>query len=444
MNATLHAGMLEATRLTRAGQLLEATAIIQRTLRGMLAPQAGADAPGAPTTNMQTTIDGHCRVIDDEALVLPAYAGEPQRIPSPEPALASVERNAASPLAFGTRLHEQLRQQWREFRGPAPGAEPLPDRAPPIVPDVPDGGRFITASYTNHAGTRSYKLYIPSGYHGQPLPLVVMLHGCTQGPDDFAAGTRMNELAEEQECFVAYPAQTHAANGSKCWNWFKASDQQRDGGEPSIIAGLTRQIVDSHRVDARRIYVAGLSAGGAMAATMAMTYPELYAAAGIHSGLPHAAAQDLPSAFAAMQGGGISSVGWPAAGAKQPGAAPVPTIVFHGDRDTTVHPCNGEQVIAQSVASPAGPGASHGAAKAARVTVQPGQVPDGHAYTRTIYHDAGGQPVVEYWLIHGAGHAWSGGSPRGSYTDPKGPDAAQEMLRFFYEHPQGERSGRVS
>lgn len=438
MNATLHAGMLEATRLTRAGQLLGATAIIQRTLRGVAAPQTAADAPSART---QMTIDGECRVIDNEPVVMKALAGEPQGHRSPGPMQASAERMAASPLPFGAVLHEQWRQQWRGYRGPMPGSEPLPERAPDIVPD---GGRFITGSYTNQAGTRGYKLYIPSGYHGQPLPLVVMLHGCTQGPDDFAAGTRMNALAEEHLCFVAYPAQTLAANGSKCWNWFKASDQQRDGGEPSIIAGLTRQILDSHAIDARRIYVAGLSAGGAMAVTMAMTYPDLYAAVGIHSGLPHAVAQDLPSAFTAMYGGQPSSVGWQPTGAPQPGAAPVPTIVFHGDRDTTVHPCNGEQVIAQSVPSHARPGASPGAATAPRVTVQPGQVPDGHAYTRTTYHDASGQPIVEYWLIHGAGHAWSGGSPRGSYTDPKGPDAAQEMLRFFYEHPQGEISRRVS
>jgi poly(hydroxyalkanoate) depolymerase family esterase len=475
MNATLQAGMLEATRLTRAGQLLEATAIIQRTLRGLTAPQAEADAPSASTP---MTIDGECRVVGDEPVVMQALAGEPQPCPVPEPAVASAEAkqychsraggnpnpcaaenldprlrgddestqpipdfNVDSSLAFGAGLHERLRQQWRKFRGPRPGSAPLPEQAPAIVPD---GARFITGSYTNQAGTRSYKLYIPSGYHGQPLPLVVMLHGCTQNPDDFAVGTGMNALAEEQLCFVAYPAQTHAANGSKCWNWFKSSDQQRDGGEPSIIAGLTRQIVASHRVDARRIYVAGLSAGGAMAATMAMTYPELYAAAGIHSGLPHAVAQDLPSALAAMQGGGILSVGGSMAGATHPGATPVPTIVFHGDRDATVHPCNGEKVIAQSVPSPARPEASPDAARPPRVTVEPGQVPDGHDYTRTTYHDASGQPIVEHWLIHGAGHAWSGGSPRGSYTDPKGPDAAQEMLRFFYEHPQGEIGGRVS
>jgi poly(hydroxyalkanoate) depolymerase family esterase len=429
MNATMAAQMREATRLTRAGQLHEAVAVIQRTLQGVLGPEPAADAPRAAA---QTTIQGRCRDFDGE---MGMYTHESQRRfslgpaassgsteASPGPTAASHERTAMPP-PFGAGLLEQ----WRGYRGPMPWSEPIPDRSPDIVPD---GGRFTTGSYTNHAGTRSYKLYIPSGYHGQPLPLVVMLHGCTQNPDDFAAGTRMNVLAEKHQCLVAYPAQSPAANGSKCWNWFEAADQQRDRGEPSIIAGLTRQICDSHRVDVRRIYVAGLSAGGAMALTLAMTYPDLYAAVGIHSGLPYAVAQGLPSAFTAMHCSEGVSARWHTAG------APVPAIVFHGDRDTTVHPCNGDQVIAQCAPSHAGRGAPAEGGPAPRVNVERGQVPHGHAYTRTTYHNASGQPVVEHWLVHGAGHAWSGGSSRGSYTDPKGPDATQEMLRFFYDHPQ--------
>ena len=460
MDATMAAGMQEATRLTQAGRLGEALALIQRTLHGVREPQPAPDAPRAAA---DTILEGHCRVVDDatqtasgasEARPSPGRAARPEHATArdphpaadPEPAPATHARAAAVP-SFGAGLHEKLRGLWRarshEFRGPAPWSEPIPDRAPDVVPD---GGRFLPCSYTNHAGTRSYKLYIPSGYHGQPLPLVVMLHGCTQDPDDFAAGTRMNALAEEQLCFVAYPAQSPAANGSKCWNWFSAGDQQRDRGEPSIIAGLTRQIVDSHCVDARRIYVAGLSAGGAMAVTLGMTYPDLYAAVGVHSGLPHAVAQDLPSALAAMQRGHAPAGRRSAAGASgaPQGTGPVPAIVFHGDRDTTVHPCNGDHVTAQCAPSPAGRSASPEDGPALRVSVERGQVPHGHAYTRTTYHDAGGQPVVEQWLVHGAGHAWSGGNLRGSYTDPKGPDATQEMLRFFYDHPQGAASAGIS
>ena len=269
---------------------------------------------------------------------------------------------------------------------------------------------------------------MPSTYHGQTLPLVVMLHGCTQSPDDFAAGTRMNVLAEEHGCLVAYPAQSASANISKCWNWFKAEDQQRDGGEPSLIAGITRQIMAEYPVDPQRVYVAGLSAGGAAAAVMAATYPDLYAAVGVHSGLAVGAAKDMPSAFAAMQGGATTSRANSARRQRCGEGRMVPTIVFHGDQDRTVNPRNGDQVIAQA----------RGAATddlQATATAQQGQAAGGRSYRRTTHADAAGQAMLEQWVIQGAGHAWAGGSPAGSYTDPQGPDASREMLRFFLEHP---------
>jgi poly(hydroxyalkanoate) depolymerase family esterase len=250
--------------------------------------------------------------------------------------------------------------------------------------------------------------------------MIVMLHGCTQTPDDFAAGTRMNALAEERACLVLYPAQTQAANRSRCWNWFKRGDQRRDKGEPAIIAGMTREVMGRYGIDARKVYVAGLSAGGAMAAVMGATYPDLYAAIGIHSGLAVGSAHDVPSAFAAMRGMPPRS----ARGAVSGGATrAVPVIVFHGDRDKTVHPRNGEQVIADSV--------DCNVAASNNPSVERGQVPGGHAYTRTVHTDASGRVILEHWLVHGAGHAWSGGSARGSYTDPRGPDAARAMVRFF-------------
>ncbi|WP_020655244.1 extracellular catalytic domain type 1 short-chain-length polyhydroxyalkanoate depolymerase [Massilia niastensis] len=273
-------------------------------------------------------------------------------------------------------------------------------------------GKFIDGSHANEAGTRDYKLYVPGSYTGEAVPLLVMLHGCTQDPEDFANGTQMNALAEELPCLVLYPEQSKQANASRCWNWFNAVDQRRDQGEPSIIAGMTRAIMERYAVEAGQVYVAGLSAGGAMATIMGTLYPDLYAAVGVHSGLPFASAHDLPSALAAMKGGFRR--------AQAETGRPLPIIVFHGDRDTTVHPANGEEVVAQ--------GARH---LPRRVAVEPGRVPDGHAYTRTVHRRADGAVHAEHWVVHGAGHAWFGGNARGSYTDGKGPDASREMMRFF-------------
>ena len=249
------------------------------------------------------------------------------------------------------------------------------------------------------------------------MPLVVMLHGCSQSPEDFAAGTRMNAFAERDGFLVCYPGQSSSANSSKCWNWFNDGDQRRDRGEPSLIAGITREVMARHAVDPARVYVAGLSAGGALAATMGQTYPDLYAAVGVHSGLACGAARDMSTAFTAMrQGGGARA-------AEGGSSARVPTIVFHGDRDSTVDPVNGDEVAAQAI---------HAAAVSR--AVEEGRVTGGHGYRRTRFLDADGAALVELWSIRGAGHAWAGGDPAASYTDPQGPDASREMLRFFAEH----------
>ena len=282
--------------------------------------------------------------------------------------------------------------------------------APPFEP-----GRFVSRSYSNRAGVRTYKVYAPVSFRGQALPVVVMLHGCSQSPDDFTAGTRMNQLADELGFVVVYPAQSSRANTSKCWNWFDAIHQRRDDGEPSLIAGITREVV-AKGLDERRVFIAGLSAGGAMAAVMGATYPELYAAVGIHSGLAHAAARDLPSAFAAMSGKRSARHN------RKRGATAsrtVPIIAFHGDQDTTVHPSNSEFVRAND----------------AHITAEQGER-NGRAFTRTTHLDADGKPMVEQWIVHGAGHAWSGGSASGSFADSRGPDASREMLRFFFQHPR--------
>jgi poly(hydroxyalkanoate) depolymerase family esterase len=241
-----------------------------------------------------------------------------------------------------------------------------------------------------------------------------MLHGCTQDPDDFAVGTRMNEAALERNFFVLYPAQAQNANASRCWNWFKHNHQRRGRGEPALLADMAQAVIRRYGIDARRVYVAGLSAGGAMAAILGDAYPDVFAAVGVHSGLPPGSATNVKTAFEAMRRGGTS-------GTAQSTDAP-PTIIFHGDQDTTVHPVNGQQVAT---------------ARAGATTPEPerGRSQNGREFTRNVYRDDDGRVVAEHWIVHGAGHAWSGGSPRGSYTDATGPDATQEMLRFFFAHP---------
>jgi len=305
-------------------------------------------------------------------------------------------------------------------------------RVDPIASqDSARGGEFLTRSYTNGAGTRTYKLYIPARYlsgNADAVPMVVMLHGCKQSPDDFAAGTQMNVLAEQHGFLVVYPAQAANANGSKCWNWFRAEDQGRDDGEPSLIAGITREVASLYRIDRRRIFVAGLSAGAAMAVILGATYPELYAAVGAHSGLPYAAAHDVPSAFSAMKGGAApAGLSGPSAKRRSPRPSTgrtVPTIVFHGDSDGTVAASNGDAIVKAMVVAIGEPGL--------RLSTQEGATSSGRTYSRTIYADADEAPVVEHWVLHGSGHAWSGGSSSGSFTDPPGPDASSEMIRFFY------------
>jgi poly(hydroxyalkanoate) depolymerase family esterase len=382
MKDSMLALMNEATALTRSGRLQEATDVIQRALRGTPAAQPGSAAPAD----------------DDSLVVLDGCVFEVDEVPP----TAAVPAKPATPNA------------------------PAATAAPRVFSDATPGpGEFTRGTHTEAGLTRHYKLYAPPGAQGRALPLVVMLHGCTQDPDDFAAGTAMNERAREQGFFVLYPAQAADANPQRCWNWFKHNHQRRGSGEPAVIAGMTREVLERHGIDANRVYIAGLSAGGAMAALVAAAYPDLFAAVGIHSGLPGGSASSVPEALAAMSSGSASV---------RAGTAPlaVPTIVFHGDEDRTVHPRNGEQLIMGMLNA----ATTTSLRAVSQPQVQQGVSARGTRYTRSTYAGAEGQALGEHWVVHGAGHAWSGGSVAGSYTDAKGPDATREMLRFFFGHPR--------
>ena len=282
-------------------------------------------------------------------------------------------------------------------------------------------GEFTRLHHVAPHGSRDYLLFAPAESPRTRLPLIIMLHGCHQDADEFAFSTRMNAHAQKHRCYVAYPVQAVQANGAKCWNWYEASHQQREQGEPGIIADLTQHLLATYRIAGERVFIAGFSAGGAMAATLAVLYPELYAALGIHSGVPHGAARDFLSAMIAMQHGTMASYG------AHPRHGHIPTIVFHGDEDTMVHSTHAAQFMARAGASHYPP--EQGERYTESVARQSGR----HGYTRTIQMDGNRRIFSERWMVHGGGHAWYGGNAKGTYMDPHGPDASGEMVRFFLE-----------
>ncbi|MFZ1568732.1 MAG: PHB depolymerase family esterase [Thiolinea sp.] len=373
MKTNLLASMQEALALVKSGNLLKATELIQQGLNGKLSKTAANQVDAS--------------VIEGELVRKPARPVQEAKVEqSQKPAQPEQRAGTAKP-------------------------------------------QFITKSFSNEHGAREYKLYIPSSYGQKPLPLVIMLHGCTQTADDFAAGTAMNQLAEELGFLVAYPNQTASANNKRCWNWFKAQDQQAHQGEPAIIAGLTQAIIHDYQADKQRVYIAGLSAGGAMAAIMGATYPKLYAAVGVHSGLAVGSATNVISALAAMNNGScrVKEI-------TKNSASFVPTIIFHGDNDSVVHLRNGGQVYAQAEQRLKASNDDYFNDSAFQLEQEQIKSQQGHSYTRSCLNDAQGLAHIEYWTVHGSGHAWSGGNTNGSYVDPQGPNASREMLRFFLSH----------
>lgn len=389
MNSRFKLGIAKATDLTRAGRLKEATALI----RSLLHPAQLAARPASDQTDAATDIGD---VID----------GEFTRLDADTPRIPKIRRQG--PKSARSPLSETLR---KIRAGKMPSRGPLASE-----PVVPEGARFLTKTHRSSHGSRDFRLYVPARRPETPMPLIVLLHGCTQSAEDFAIGTGMNALAEEFGCLIAYPSQPSGANAQRCWNWFRPEDQQRDRGEPALIAGLTREILRHYPADPKRTYIAGLSAGGAAAVTAALAYPDIFSAVGVHSGLPDGAARDIPSAFTAMRMGTDS----------RPHKTVLPTIVFHGQSDNTVHPANGEAVVTEALRAMPG----------LRQTVQQDTSDGGQTYRVTAHRHADGRTYAEHWQIDGAGHAWAGGHPNGSYTDPRGPDASRQMLRFFLQHQQ--------
>ena len=383
--------MAAVSALTRSGKLHEATRMIQSLLGG-----------SAPAQTATDDLSGVGALIDGEYIEV-----TPAPEPEPEPVVPPLAQKPAKPRGRRTSLAQTLRKI-------AAGGMPMPGPVSGAAVTLPQGAQFLALTHSTAQGSRGYRLYIPANRPAGPRPLIVMLHGCTQTAEDFAAGTGMNALAEEFGLLIAYPTQPSGANAQKCWNWYRPEDQARDRGEPAVIVGLTRDIQRDHGADPTRSYVAGLSAGGAAAAVMAAAYPEVFCAVGVHSGLPAGGARDIPSAFAAMRSGSKG----------RPHRTPVPTIVFHGSADTTVHPDNGSAVIKQALP----------AMKGLRAATQRGVSAGGRSYSTTAHLDDKGRSLAEIWEIDGAGHAWAGGNSAGSYTDPKGPDASRQMVRFFLQH----------
>lgn len=293
------------------------------------------------------------------------------------------------------------------------------DKAAPRSEATVPGASFAADRFENHAGGRDFLTYIPASAAQKPTGLVMMLHGCTQTHADFAVGTGMNALAERHGFVVLYPLQSRGENMQSCWNWFSPHDQRRDRGEPAILAGMARHVASAQGVPADRVFVAGLSAGAAMAVILGQTHDDTFAAIGAHSGLPYGAAHNVPSAFAAMSGAGGTTGGASI-------TRPTPSIVFHGTADATVTPANGARIAADLIA--AGP-------EQTLFESRQGQA-NGRRFACEITSNPEGAPLLEFWRVDGLAHAWSGGRPEGSYTDPAGPDASAEMIRFFFEQPR--------
>ncbi|MFN4101509.1 MAG: alpha/beta hydrolase family esterase [Pararhodobacter sp.] len=374
MTSSTVAAMRRANRMLRPARLTKATRSVQKAMTGFM--------------------------LDTSLIALKPKKAKPHKTAAPK-----------AGRSLGAALIELSAAQWGRDGGTA---------KPAVKPRVPAGAQYLTRTHRSASGSRGYKLYIPACHARRPKGLILMLHGCNQSPDDFATGTHMNALAEKHGLVVAYPAQTGGENSSHCWNWFKPGDQRRGRGEPALLASLTRKLMREFGLGREGVFVAGLSAGGAMASILADVYPDVYSAAGVHSGLARGAAHNVMSAMSAMRRGGVQTDMAPVIATP---SGPVRRIIFQGEADNTVNPANAASLVIAALGGDTAP------TKVGRRSVR------GRAYDRSDFAGPDGAVLVELWMIEGAGHAWSGGSARGSYTDSKGPDASAQMVRFFLTKP---------
>ena len=417
--------MGDATRLTRTGDLDAATRAIRQAL-GEDSPGTGFSTPEAFRTpaGFSSAAEregsrgerGGARTGTDDASIIEGEWERDDGTSSADAGAGGGARHGSGPergAQGGTETCTRTRADTGHGAGHDVGGR------------TEAGGSVLRDRHVGRSGTLAYRLFVPVRPHdARPAPLVVMLHGCTQNADDFARGTRMDALASKHGFLVLYPEQSERANPQRCWNWFKHTHQRRGGGEAGQIEDCVRAVIEAHGADPARVFVAGLSAGGAMAAILGSVCPDLFAGIGVHSGLAAGAATNLPEALSAMRGGQGAPAAPTAAGTVLP-----PTIVFHGDADRTVHPDNGEGVIDACLAAANG-------APLAEPTIERSPrtgngVGGGRGWTRRVHRDAAQRVLAEHWSVHGAGHAWSGGDRRGSYADGDGPDASAEMVRFF-------------
>ena len=440
----------KATQLTGKGSLMDATRLIQRTLSGLVstsAPASAATSASKPASAYRPADRQADPVSDVEIKRRPPAdqaANDPQ-VSTPQASNPVASVAVVLKEAFKDTLQDTL---FAGLSPDSPVSSPSSPASPPLAPTAFEPGTAEPAAPVPHTVRPSaftegvtqfrgdqypYRLYVPASPKTPDaaiaataqirMPLIVMLHGCKQNALDFAKGTAMNALADQHQLMVLYPEQLSKANSGRCWNWFEPNHQTRSG-EPGMIAALTRKIAASSygdvQIDTDRIYIAGLSAGGAMAAVTAGLYPELFAAMGVHSGLPAGAATNMMAAFSAMRRGSEGQA-----------ASAMPTIVFHGSADRTVHPDNGDNVTEAALAALSASGL------ALRKSAQTVSTTGERAAQRTTYRDASGKPYAEHWSVQAAPHAWSGGDAAGSYTDPDGPSASAAMLEFFLQHKRG-------